>query len=360
MSFLQKVTSASKPRGYRLMVVAALGLLIAGNILWFAQQRAEAVRFINRSLYINSSVAGETTFYTVTFTYPTNSSVGSVRMLFCTEAIPYLPCDPPEGLDLSGAVLSTQTGATGFTLSNQTANSLVISRPPIPTGITESKYTFTNVVNPTSIGTFYVRLNSYASTDASGAFIDFGSVASSINNQVGIDTQVPPILIFCVGRQIPTYDCADAEGPNFEDFGLPNLDETSYTSSQMLAFTNARGGYAISVIGRGLTSGIYEIPVIDDEPQESLPGKGQFGINLATNNNPSIGGDPVGPATNIALNPDYTIPDKFLIRQGDTLAVSDWVTRYKKYTVSYIINTPPDQHPGVYNTTVTFICTGNF
>ena len=356
--FLEKVTTASKRGGYQ-ATVAALCLLMAFGTFFAIQQRANAVRFQNRSLYINSSVAGETTFYTVTFTYPTVNPVGSLRMLFCTEAIPYLPCDPPTGLDLSGATLSTQTGETGFTLSQQTTNSFVISRPPVATSIQESKYTFTNVINPTATGTFYVRLNSYASTNATGSFIDYGSIASSITNQMGITTQVPPVLIFCTGKTIPT-DCTDAVPTVVEEYEDPNPEDTIATTTEMAAYTNARGGYVIAVTGRSLTSGIYEIPAITAEPEDSLPGKGQFGLNLADNSTPDIGNVPAGFATNITLNPEYVQPNKFLFRDGDILATSDWVTKYHKYTASYIINIPPDQHPGVYNTTVTFICTGNF
>jgi hypothetical protein len=358
MSFLQKVTIASRRSAYRL-VVAALSVLLVTSIFWITQQHAAAVRFINRSLYINSSIAGDTTFYTITFTYPTNNNVGSVRMLFCTEAIPYLPCDAPQGLDVSNVVLSTQSGSTGFTLTQQSANSLVISRPPVPPGITESKYTFTNVINPTSIGTFYVRLNSYSSTDATGSYIDYGSIASSTANQLGIETQVPPILIFCVGKEI-NGSCDDVVPTGVDEYENPSTEDTMAGSNDMFAYTNARGGYVISVVGRSLTSGIYEIPAIAAGPEESLSGKGQFGINMANNSNPDVGAVPIGPATNVTLNADYTQSDKFLFKDGDILATSDWVTKDKKFTVSYIVNIPPDQHPGVYNTTVTFICTGNF
>jgi hypothetical protein len=356
--FSKKVTNASKRGSYRL-TVAALCLLMAFGVFLLKQQQANAVRFQNRSLYINSSVASATTFYTATFTYPTIHSVGSVSLLFCTEAIAYLPCDAPQGLNLSGATLSTQSGETGFTLTQATANKLVISRPAVVNSIQQSKYTFTNVVNPSVNGTFYVRLNSYASSDASGAFIDYGSIASSIATQLTLETQVPPWLIFCTAKVIPT-DCSDAPAPTVDQYVDPQPDETSASTNEMMAYTNARGGYVITMLGRSLTSGIYEIPAIQAVPEDSIPGKGQFGINLTDNDNPNIGADPTGSATNVTLNPDYTQSDKFLFNDGDILATSDWVTRYEKFTVSYIVNIPPDQHPGVYNTTVTFICTGNF
>jgi hypothetical protein len=358
MLSLQKVTHASQRSLYR-FIVATLSVLLATGSFWIAQQHAAAIRFTNRSLFINSAVAGDTTTYTITYTYPAVRTVGSVRMLFCTEAIPYLSCDTPSGLSVSGAVLSTQSGETGFTVSSQTDNNIILTRPPVSASVIESKYTFTNVVNPNSPQTFYVRLASFASTDASGPVLDFGSVASAITNEIGLVTQVPPYLVFCTGKEIP-QDCIDPKGPNFEEFKDPTAQEAMATKSEMLAYTNARGGYVVIVTGRTLTSGIYEIPSIQGTSEESIPGKGQFGINLTENTEPAVGADPVGPATNTSLNPTYTEQNKFLFGDGDVLVTSNGVTMRKKFTVSYVINIPPDQHPGVYSTTVTYICTGNF
>jgi hypothetical protein len=361
LGLLKKVTHASKRSSYRFVVVA-LGVLLATSSFWFVQQRAEAVRFLDRSLYINSSLPGVSTFYRVSFRYPTFNVVGSVKMLFCTEAIPTLPCDAPVGLNVSAATLSGQTGETGFTLTSPSANSIILTRPPLMTGTTVSSYTFTNVTNPTGPPeTFYIRLTSHSSTNGTGPTIDFGSVASTTTQELGIDTQVPPYLVFCTGITIPA-DCTDPTGPDFQDFEEqePEQEDTAYTSTEMLAYTNARGGYVVVVTGRSLTSGIYEIPSITDAPEESLPGKGQFGINLTVNNEPAVGAVPTGPGTNTFLNPDYVIPDRFLFNDGDVLVTSNGVTKPRKFTVSYIINVPPDQHPGVYSTTVTFICTGNF
>jgi hypothetical protein len=358
MSFLQKVTRASQRSSYRL-VVAALSMLLATGSILVTRQHAAAIRFTERSLKIYTASAGESTTYTVSFTYPTANTIGSVRMQFCNEAIPYLPCDAPSGLDVSNAVLSAQSGAGGFSISSQSVNSIILSRPPSNTGITASSYTFDNIVNPNSPQTFYIRLNSYASTDATGSYTDFGSVASVITTDIGLTTQVPPYLVFCTGKTVPA-DCFDPVGPAYDELDTPSQDEALSTSSEMLAYTNARNGYVVVLTGRTLTSGIYEIPAIEDTSEESIPGKGQFGINLTENTEPDIGADPVGPALNVSLNPEYTVQNKFLFDPGDILVTSNGVTKRKKYTVSYVVNVPPDQHPGIYTATVTFICTANF
>jgi hypothetical protein len=250
-------------------------------------------------------------------------------------------------------------GEAGFTIGSQTANEIILSRPPIASGSAQASYTFTNVINPTGPPhKFYAQLSTYASSDATGTQVDFGSIASSTAEQVGIATQVPPILIFCTAQNIPT-DCTNLTAPNFVELDDLASEEPRYTSSQMFAYTNARNGYSIVVKGRTMTSGIYEIDPMTT-PSVSLPGTSQFGINLATNTDPNVGDDPVGPGYNITLNPDYSMPDQYLFNDGDIVATSSGVTLDKKFTVSYVINSPQDQHPGVYSTTLTFICTGGF
>lgn len=343
------------------MTVAALCLLMAFGAFLVVQQRADAVRFQYRSLYINSSLPNADTFYTISLQYPTVDPVGSLNIQFCTEAIAYLPCDAPPGLDVSNAVLTTQSGATGFALTSQTQNTLIISRPPSGTTLSYSKYTFDNVTNPSASNeTFYARLTSHASMDGSGPLIDYGSIASTTTLAVGIITQVPPYLIFCTGKVILSADCSDPQGPLLEVFPDPSAEEAMTTSSEMMAYTNARNGLTIVVTGRTLTSGIYEIPPIEGAPEISIPGKPQFGINLTENNDPVIGDFPTGPGANAVLNSDYTEQNKFVFHPGDILVTSNGVTKPRKFTVSYIVNIPPDQHPGVYSTTVTYICTGSF
>lgn len=357
--------------GWRSKWIMASALLLVVLLMWVVVQPAGAEKFTNRSMYINSARASDTTYYIISFQYTTPASVGSVRMEFCTSPIPSLPCYPPQGLDVSGGSLTAQSGETGFTMNTPSNNVVILSRTPSMTGSGLSSYRFDNMVNPDGTGVgadpaepehektnFYVRLTSHASTDGSGSLIDFGSVANTITPEIGIFTQVPPILIFCVGAVINDDECEDVDG-FYVDFGELDSGQTFYTSSQMQARTNAFYGYSISAVGNTLTSGIRSIPAITT-PTQSLVGVGQFGINLADNNDPDIGADPVGPGTNAVLNPTYATPDQYLYNEGDVLVASNAVTRVRKFTVSYILNVPEDQEPGVYSTTLTYICLAGF
>lgn len=343
----------------RQSTVLCIGLVLVLGIVWVVIQPADAVRFATRGMYINSARGGDTTYYVVTLQYTTPANVGSVRMEFCDNPIPSLPCNVPPGLDVSAGTLAAQSGETGFSIEQQTQNLIVLSRAPSMTGSSLSDYRFDNMRNPNGEHQdFYVRITSHASTDGSGPLIDYGSVAATTTPEIHLITQVPPILVFCVAQQINDDDCTDMQG-HFVDFGELRPDQTYSTSSQIQARTNAFSGYTITATGTTMTSGIRSIPAITT-PTESFQGVGQFGINLAANTSPNIGADPTGPGTNGNVVAPYNTPNKFLFNSGDVVATSNGVTRTRKYTASYVVNVPAGQPPGVYSTTVTYICLASF
>lgn len=352
-------------------------LVVLGSILmvfllvWIIVQPVKAEKFQSRGLYINSARASDTTFYIVSLRYTTPASIGSLKMEFCTTPIPSFACVAPSGLDASAATLAAQSGETGFSITSQTANSLVLSRSPSVTGASLSSYRLDNMVNPdgTGIGAdpaepegektnFYIRLTSHTTTNGTGPETDFGAVSNTITPELALYTQVPPILMFCVAGVIHDDECLDMDG-YYVDFGELNSNETYSTKSEMQAWTNAQYGYSITTTGNTLTSGIRSIPAIAS-PTQSLVGVGQFGINLTDNTDPDIGADPVGPGTNAVLNATYTTPDQYLYQEGDTLVSSSGVTMTRKFTVSYILNVPENQSPGVYSTTITYVCLAGF
>jgi len=355
---LQKIKRLRMPKTRRAAILV-VGIVLVFGIVWGLTQQADAVRFKNRGMYINSARGGDTTYYIISLQYTTPDNVGSLRLEFCDNPIPSLPCNVPPGLDVSNSTLSAQSGETGFSIGEQTQNLIVLTRPPSMTGNALSSYRFDNMHNPTGTHQdFYVRITSHNSTDGSGPLIDYGSVTATTTPEIELTTQVPPILIFCVAQQINDDECTDMEG-NFVNFGELSPNQTFSASSQIQARTNAQYGYTITISGTTMTSGWRSIPA-NTTPTESFRGVGQFGINLATNTSPDIGADPVGPGINGNVVAPYNVPNKFLFNNGDTVASSDNVTRTRKYTASYILNVPADQPPGVYSTTITYTCLAGF
>ena len=325
----------------------------------FVSPVAAATRFQDRGLIMQNASPGATTSYTLKFSYVTPAAVGSVDMLFCDDPIPYNPCVAPAGLDVSGAVLSSQSGETNFTIGTVTSNHIVLTRPPSPIFSNASTYKFDNIVNPTTTNkAFSIRLRSHATTDATGPQINFGSVRGQVTTDITLETQVPPMLIFCVAGEVED-NCEDTSGINYSDMGQLSAQSTLQAQSQMAVGTNASGGFAITANGDPLSAGtnVIDAPTV---PTVSQPGTNQFGINLVANNAPSVGSDPEGTWQNAIPSPGYGVPNQFKYVPGDVVAFSPDVSLMKKFTVSYIVNSSENLRAGVYTTTITYIASGRF
>lgn len=325
----------------------------------FIMPVSAAMRFQERSLYMNTSDPGATTFYKIGFRYMSPQPVGSVDLLFCVDPIPYHPCATPPGLDVSNATLTEQTGETGYSILTKTSNHIVLTRPPTMIGSASSTYTLENIRNPTDTSqSFSIRLRSHASVDTSGSQIDFGAVKGQVTDGIVIQTQVPPMLIFCVAGEV-SENCVDTNENYYTDMGDLSPSTTLTAQSQMAVGTNASGGFAITANGTPPSAGLNIIEPLA-APTRSIQGSNQFGINLVANNEPVIGNDPEGTWANAVPSPEYSAANRYKYIAGDVVAFSPNVSLMKKFTISYIVNSSKDLRPGVYSTTITYIASGRF
>jgi hypothetical protein len=336
-----------------------LALFLA--LLFIMPLSAAPMRFSDRSLFMQSTEPSVTTSYTISFQYMTSASVGSVDMLFCIDPIPYMPCVTPPGLNVSNATLSSQTGETGFSISQKSANRVVLSRLPsaIAPGGVQASYKFDNIVNSSDqTQSFAIRLKSLASTNGTGPQIDFGSIKGQVASSIVLETQVPPMLIFCAAEEV-SDNCESTNGNYFTDMGDLNTNSTLTARSQMAVGTNASAGFVIYATGTApaAATNIIDSPLT---PTESQPGTNQFGINLVANTAPAIGSNPEGTWANAIPSPDYAQPDKYKYISGDVVAYSPNVSLMKKFTVSYILNAGPNLRAGMYTTTINYIASGRF
>ena len=346
---------------WRTLVSEEVLALALAFLVFIVPLSAVPMRFSERSLFMQSTEPATTTSYTVSFQYMTPAAVGSVEMLFCIDPIPYMACVTPPGLDVSNAAMSTQTGESGFSISQKSTNRIVLSRLPavINADGVQSSYKFNNIKNPTDTKkSFAIRLKSLASTNGTGPQIDFGSIKGQVNNSIVIETQVPPMLIFCAAEEVAD-NCASTNGTYFTDMGQLSPDNTLTAQSQLAVGTNASGGFAIIANG---TAPAAATNTIDSPsvPTESRPGTNQFGINLVENSALNIGKNPEGDFANALPSSDYSQPNKYKYVPGDVVAYSPNVSLMKKFTVSYIINASPELRAGMYTTTVNFIASGRF
>lgn len=352
---------------YRLHAFTSAWHYVWREMLWlglivivFTTPVSAAMRFQERSLYMNSTTPGEMTSYEVSFRYMSPAAVGSVDLLFCVDPIPYHPCETPPGLNVSNAVLTEQSGETGFSILTKTANRIVLTRAPsMITSSGVSSYTFDTIVNPAmSSQSFSIRLKSLASTNGTGTQIDFGSVKGQVTEDIVIETQVPPMLIFCLAEEV-AENCTSTNNNYYTDMGELSAASTLTAQSQMAVGTNASGGFAITANGTPMSAGTSVIDGLS-VPTESRQGVNQFGLNLVANNQPTVGKDPEGTWANAVASPDYSLPNKYKYIAGDVVAFSPNVSLMKKFTVSYIVNSTEQLRAGVYTTTITYIASGRF
>ncbi len=339
------------------LVTAILVLQLTVPVL-FLNSSTGAIQVANRSVEIADPTVSVTTTHVIRLDIMSVDAIGSMEFEYCSnDPLPGLPCTPPADFDVSAAILSAESGESGFAIHpNTTVNRLVIARAPIAPTLGASAYTFDSVVNASTAGSNYIRVATFGTNDGTGPRIDEGGIAYSLVSGFSVSAYVPPWLLFCTGSVIPT-DCASATGSGV---GLGTFLETSTATgtSQMQIATNGEFGYRIFVLGTTMTSGNNVIP--GKLIRSGLnTGVSEFGINLRSNSSPSVGSDPAGPGT---ANPtsDYNVSNQFKFVSGDTLAIVGTTNDTRTYTVSYAVNVDDAQKAGFYSTTLSYVALASF
>jgi hypothetical protein len=313
------------------------------------------------------------------FTLPAGSNVGSIEFEYCTTAADtgVLTCTTPTGLSTTSATLSSQTGATGFTMVNTTQGAPYLTRTSSSiSSNTAVTYQLNSITNPSAANgeTFFVRISTYASNNVTGSAIDTGTVAAATNRSIDLTGTMPESLVFCAGATVGTTssvpDCSTITTGAVAFDALFSPTNTATATSQMAASTNAGSGYVITVNGDTLTSGSNTITEMSSATT-STEGISQFGLNLKLNTTATstvaVGAEAAAAnGTNYrgqALA-GYNVVDSFKFTDGDSVANSAnggaGGTDAQIFTASYIVNVPGSQPAGTYTTTLTYICTPTF
>jgi len=358
--------------------IVSLGVLLTSLL---PIQSASAAQITARSLTLQAGASdggskpGGNVNHLFAFTTATTASIGSIQFQYCTTASG--TCTLPTGLVTTSATMGTQSGATGFTIVSTTNGAPYITRSAasITTG-TALSYQLLGVTNPTTTNqTFFVRITTFTSTNATTGSTDTGTVTASTATQIVLTGIMPESLIFCTGATISTTggipDCttATAGAVNFNQLFSPT--DTATATSQMAASTNATTGYVITVNGPTLTSGGNTIAAMSSAATGTR-GTSQFGMNLKANTTATSTvavGTEVAPAANGTTlkgqaTAGYNTVDTFKFTSGDTVANSAnggaGPTNAQIYTASYIVNVQGSQPAGTYVSTLTYICTPTF
>jgi hypothetical protein len=343
-------------RCYFLIFFVVLGLLITS----FNASSVNAQQFGARSITLSTPLPSAVATHNFSLFVPDTSITGSLVFEYCDNSAVFgTACNVPTGLNVSSALVSSQTGNTGFSVDNAdtTANKLVLSRAPLASAVITSTYAFSNITNPSTAGSIvYVRIASYASNDSSGSYTDNGAVAFVVPIAFNVAAFVPPFLRLCVGLSVAT-DCSSASGDSL-DLGDLSANHANAGQSQFSTGTNSPSGYGVYILGTTMTSGNDAISALAS-PTPSFPGNNQFGINLRANSNPPNGqdSDGVGIATPAA---NYNIPNQYTFNSGDSIASSLLPSDYNRMTVSYLANVSHNQNLGIYSTTLTYVAIAQF
>lgn len=312
--------------------------------------------------------AGATVTYTLGFKVAaTTTNILSFEAKACTTASG--ACTTPTGF-VNTASLNQPTGmgsATGWSANAATAGALRMSNAGNATAPTAAGSTafFTNVTNPTSVGTFFLRFTTFSDSAWTTA-IDSGTTASSIVNAITVTATVDETLTFCVYNTGGA--CTDTSTTPVA-LGTLSIASTKTGTSKMDAATNASGGLSITYYGDTLKTGTgSSIAAIGSTATTSNIGTSQFGINLAANTTPAVGSAPVGGTVTGTSPYDGTTANvnkfAYLVSTATTpqpIASSAGApTNSTTLTVSYIANIAGAQAAGSYSTIVTYICAATF
>ncbi|HYF97281.1 MAG TPA: hypothetical protein VD947_04585 [Patescibacteria group bacterium] len=313
---------------------------------------------LNRSITMNSVTPSTTASHQFQFDIQSSATLGSIAFQYCEAPLVTDPCIAPSGIDVSSATMAGQSGETGFSIHpNTVSNRIVISRAALASSPGMVAYSFDSILNPdTANHTTYVRISTYTATDGTGGVEDNGAVAFSLTPALGVNVYVPPYLVFCVGVTV-SLQCQSANGLSI-NLGTLSASQTSVATTQFAGATNDSTGYSVSAIGTTMTSGNNEITRLSNSTG-SIVGTRQFGLNLRANSNPATGNEPDGIGTALPT-PPYNSPNAFKFTSGEVISSSPTATDYNRMTVTYIVNIAPDQAPGIYSTTLTYVAVASF
>jgi hypothetical protein len=360
---------------------ASLSIVTVFAVLPLVYNTAYAAQITSRSLTLQpgttdgGSMPGGVVKHFFAFTLPGGSNVGSIEFKYCTTASG--TCTMPTGLVTTSATLGSESGATGFTMVNTTNGAPYLTRTAASVSAsTAVTYQLATVTNPSATNqTFFVRLSTFAATNATGGTTDTGTVAASTATQIVLSGTMPESLVFCTGGTVGTTssvpDCSTATSGSVSFNQLFSPTDTATATSQMAASTNAGFGYSITVAGPTLTSGANTVTAMGSATT-GVRGTSQFGLNLKANtvttSTPAVGTE-IAAASNGTnykgqAAAGYNTVDNFKFVSGDSVANSAnggaGGSDAQIYTVAYVANVPGSQPAGTYTSTLTYICTPTF
>ena len=369
-----------------LYAVAALALLfgVTGSVLVPSMSSAAAITL--RSIKLSTSAPSATSVsYELTFTPATNA--GSLAVDFCGDT-PLIgaTCAFAAGTvpDVASAAASSGTLTTPG--SGTPKHTLIVTGLTM-VAATPYTITFTGMANPTTATSFYARVITYTSTNATNytpanttggattlgsGTVDQGGVAMSTATQINLTARVMEKLSFCVyaddnGGGPGTGTCGDDADFEFGTGTPPTIDSLAVYNG-LIDFnlsSNATNGVVVRIKGPTLTSGANTIAAKGASASAITAGTAAFGVQLPTSTTTGVGSPNIGQVdadANYDSASGYGLDTtNMATTYGDVLADTNGaplnaITGKMTYGVTASITTPA----GVYTATHELIATGTF
>jgi hypothetical protein len=248
-----------------LLVVIVAGLIMP---LFQPAQTTSAAQITSRSVAIGTSKASATSTYTYTFTLATAGNVGSLAFQACTT--PLGTCTSPGGtVNINAGTTTigagwaagafTRNNAAAATLCTSAVNMLCTARSsPVSETAASKVMTVTSQVNPTAVGSYYIRITTFSDI-AWVTAVDSGVVAFTVNSQLTINARIQELLTFCVGTTAvddaitsPGADCSAISG-NTVDIGILDPAVINITPVSTNGGTNTNG---VAMVRTNVTVGV--------------------------------------------------------------------------------------------------------
>lgn len=337
---------------------------------------ASAGQVTSRAIKMNSSLVSATAVsYEVSFT--TVTAAQSLVIDFC------------EGTD-SPIIGGACTGPAGFTAASGSlsgsgmgawtptwAASTVKLAGGSSIGAGAQTFVLGNITNPSTNGTFYARITTYAdgtfgsSTTAysapatPGDFKDFGGFALSTNSIINISAKVQEQLVFCVSKAAPGAACSGLTAPDLTlGHGGNNILDSTAVDTNIAYFqvsTNASGNVIVRMKGTVLTSGSNTIPATPagtNTPAAIVAGTADFGMHVTTTGASTTVDSNYSHATNYGYDVT-TATNNATSGYGDPIATVSAVQDSNTgltFAATASLTTPA----GLYTSTQNLIATGTY
>ncbi|HDP36738.1 MAG TPA: hypothetical protein ENN27_02535 [Candidatus Atribacteria bacterium] len=349
---LYKLTSVALMVTLLLFTIAPLQVALAAPLL----DKSDTMTSLkvdtpsDHSIVFRTPSGVHATTSTITVTFPAEFAMGSVAfgdMELDHSAGGQSSCDGVAFSNSETLAASAGVGEWGVSVSGQ-----VITFTP-PTDATTDEIAnnacvrinigdTNKITNPDTADNYAIAI--------AGGFGDTGDIYIIIldDDQVLITATVDEILTFTISENEITFGTLSASTDRYAD--ATSGSDTEVTAHNLIAGTNAVGGYAITTIGNTLTYGSTTIDAIGNISAASATGTEQFGLRMEASGGEGVVSAPFATTAEFAFQADT-------LQEVASSAVSSADTTY---SVRYLANIASNTPAGPYTATLTYVATATF